>query len=117
DGIGDIAGLRRRLPHLARLGVDALWLSPWYPSPMADGGYDVADYRDIDPAFGTLDEAQALVEEAHEHGLRVLIDIVPNHTSCEHAWFREALAGGPSTRARDRYIVRPGRGPRGDLPP
>ncbi|WP_328678867.1 glycoside hydrolase family 13 protein [Streptomyces sp. NBC_00322] len=117
DGIGDIAGLRRRLPHLARLGVDALWLSPWYPSPMADGGYDVADYQDIDPAFGTLDDAQALVEEAHEHGLRVLIDIVPNHTSSEHAWFREALVGGPSSPARDRYIVRPGRGPRGDLPP
>ncbi|MFP8905396.1 glycoside hydrolase family 13 protein [Streptomyces atacamensis] len=117
DGIGDIAGVRQRLPYLAGLGVDALWLTPWYPSPMADGGYDVADYRDIDPVFGTLEDARALVEEAHGHGLRVLVDIVPNHTSSAHAWFREALSGGPGSPARKRYIFRPGRGPGGELPP
>ncbi|WP_313896885.1 glycoside hydrolase family 13 protein [Streptomyces sp. GC420] len=117
DGIGDISGLRQRLPHLAALGVDALWITPWYPSPMADGGYDVADYRDIDPVFGTLDAAQSLLEEAHGHGLRLLIDIVPNHTSSEHAWFRRALSEGPSSPVRDRYVFRPGRGPGGELPP
>ncbi|MGW1675030.1 glycoside hydrolase family 13 protein [Streptomyces sp. NPDC002324] len=117
DGTGDIAGLRRRLPHLSGLGVDALWITPWYPSPMADGGYDVADYRDIDPVFGTLDDAQALLDEVHRHGLRLIIDIVPNHTSTAHAWFRRALAEGPGSAARDRYIFRPGRGPRGDEPP
>ncbi|MFI1470178.1 glycoside hydrolase family 13 protein [Streptomyces wuyuanensis] len=117
DGIGDIAGLRRRLPYLADLGVDALWLNPWYPSPMADGGYDVADYRDIDPAFGTLDDAAALVDEAHRLGIRIIIDIVPNHTSSDHVWFREARAGGPSCPARERYIFRPGRGDGGSLPP
>ncbi|SDN28981.1 glycoside hydrolase family 13 protein [Streptomyces wuyuanensis] len=117
DGIGDIAGLRRRLPYLSGLGVDALWLNPWYPSPMADGGYDVADYRDIDPAFGTLDDAGALVDEAHRLGIRIIIDIVPNHTSSDHVWFREARAGGPSSPARERYIFRPGRGEDGSLPP
>ncbi|MEU4130018.1 glycoside hydrolase family 13 protein [Streptomyces wuyuanensis] len=117
DGIGDIAGLRRRLPYLSDLGVDALWLNPWYPSPMADGGYDVADYRDIDPAFGTLDDAGALVDEAHRLGIRIIIDIVPNHTSSDHVWFREARAGGPSCPARERYIFRPGRGDDGSLPP
>ncbi|MEI5010854.1 glycoside hydrolase family 13 protein [Streptomyces sp. PmtA] len=117
DGIGDIAGLRRRLPYLAGLGVDALWLNPWYPSPMADGGYDVADYRDIDPAFGTLDDARALVDDAHLLGIRILIDIVPNHTSSDHGWFREARAGGPASPARERYIFRPGRGDDGELPP
>ncbi|MFJ6637015.1 alpha-amylase family glycosyl hydrolase [Streptomyces sp. NPDC091376] len=117
DGIGDLAGLRQRLPYLADLGVDALWLNPWYPSPMADGGYDVADYRDIAPEFGTLDEADELIAEAHHHGLRIIIDVVPNHTSSEHAWFREAIAGGPECAARQRYIFRPGSGPEGSLPP
>ncbi|MEU6084454.1 glycoside hydrolase family 13 protein [Streptomyces sp. NPDC047108] len=117
DGIGDLAGLRSRLPYLADLGVDALWLNPWYPSPMADGGYDVADYRDIDPAFGTLTEAEALIGEAHELGLRMVIDLVPNHTSDRHAWFREALEAGPGSAARDRYVFRDGRGEDGELPP
>ncbi|MEV6315263.1 glycoside hydrolase family 13 protein [Streptomyces sp. NPDC051776] len=117
DGIGDLAGLRSRLPYLADLGVDALWLNPWYPSPMADGGYDVADYRDIDPAFGTLTEAEALIAEAHELGLRMVIDLVPNHTSDRHAWFREALGAGPGSAARDRYVFRDGRGDDGELPP
>ncbi|KRV47830.1 alpha-glucosidase [Wenjunlia vitaminophila] len=117
DGIGDLAGLRQRLPYLAGLGVDALWLNPWYPSAKADGGYDVSDYRDIDPDFGTLADAEALVGEAHRHGLKLIIDIVPNHTSNEHVWFRQALADGPGAPARDRYIFRPGLGPDGDQPP
>lgn len=110
DGIGDIAGIRSRLHHLHELGVDAVWINPWYPSPMADGGYDVADYRAVEPVFGTAEEAAALVEEAHAHGLRVLLDIVPNHTSDRHAWFVEALASAPGSAARARYVFRPGRG-------
>ena len=89
DGVGDLAGVRARLDHLVDLGVDALWLSPIYPSPMADFGYDVSDYRDVDPVFGTLADFDELVEAAHAHGLAVLLDIVPCHTSIEHPWFRE----------------------------
>ncbi|SDY25100.1 alpha-glucosidase [Micromonospora pattaloongensis] len=114
DGIGDLAGVRARLDHLAALGVDAVWFSPWYPSPMADAGYDVADYRDIDPVFGTLAQAGDLVSRAHAVGLRVIIDLVPNHCSAAHPWFRAALAGGPE---RELFWFRPGRGPGGDLPP
>jgi alpha-glucosidase len=117
DGIGDIAGIRSRLGYLRDLGVDALWVNPWYPSPMVDGGYDVTDYRAIDPLFGTLDDARRLIEEAHAHGLRVLGDIVPNHTSSEHRWFKEALASAPGSAARDRYVFRDGRGARGDEAP
>ncbi len=117
DGTGDIAGIRSRLPYLAGLGVDAIWISPWYPSPLNDGGYDVADYRDIHPRFGTLADAEAMIEEAHEHGIRVVVDLVPNHTSSEHRWFREALAAAPGSPERRRYIFRPGRGPDGREPP
>jgi alpha-glucosidase len=117
DGIGDLAGLRTRLPYLAELGVDAIWLNPWYPSPMADGGYDVADYRAIDPAFGTLAEAEAYIAEAHALGIRTIIDIVPNHGSNQQDWFVGALAAGPGSAARERFVFRPGRGPAGDLPP
>jgi alpha-glucosidase len=117
DGLGDLAGIRERLPYLAGLGADAIWVNPWYPSPQADGGYDVADYRDIYPPFGTLDEALALIEEAHRLGLRVLLDIVPNHTSDEHPWFVAALAAAPGSPERARYIFRPGRGDDGSLPP
>ena len=117
DGLGDIAGLRSRLSHLAALGVDALWITPWYPSPMRDGGYDVADYRGIDPRFGTLDEAQQLVAEAHTLGLRVLLDLVPNHVSDHHPWFRAALAAGRGSAERGRFIFRDGRGPAGGEPP
>jgi alpha-glucosidase len=117
DGLGDIPGIRSRLPYLRGLGVDALWITPWYPSPMADGGYDVADHRDIDPRFGTLAEAEALVADAHVLGLRVMLDVVPNHTSVAHRWFREALASEPGSVARTRYWFRDGRGPRGALPP
>lgn len=117
DGIGDIAGLRSRLPYLRSLGVDALWLNPWYPSPMADGGYDIADYRRIDPAFGTLDEAIAFIEAAHEQNLRIITDLVPNHCSSKHPWFEAALAAHPSSPQRARFWFRPGRGPRGAQPP
>ncbi|WP_093713794.1 glycoside hydrolase family 13 protein [Actinacidiphila alni] len=117
DGTGDLAGVRARLPYLAELGVDALWFNPWYPSPMADGGYDVADYRDIDPVFGTLAEAEKLISEALALGIRTIIDIVPNHISAAHPWFREALAAGPGSPARDRFWFRPGRGENGELPP
>jgi alpha-glucosidase len=117
DGIGDLAGIRNRLPYLAELGVDALWVTPFYTSPMADFGYDVADYRDVDPIFGTLDDARTLVKDAHDHGLKILVDIVPNHTSHRHEWFAAALRDGPGSVARDRYIFRDGRGLDGDLPP
>ncbi|MCX5179671.1 alpha-amylase family glycosyl hydrolase [Streptomyces virginiae] len=115
DGIGDLRGVRSRLPHLARLGVDAVWLTPFYVSPQADGGYDVADYRAVDPLFGDLSDADELVRAAHALGLRVIVDVVPNHTSEHHPWFRAALAGNPG--ARERYHFRPGRGARGELPP
>ena len=117
DGIGDIAGIRSRLPYLHDLGIDALWITPWYPSPMADGGYDVADYRGIDPRLGSLADADQLLREAHENGIRVLIDLVPNHTSWSHPWFHDAVAAGPWSPARARYIFRDGRGPDGDEPP
>src|SRR5690348_14063053 len=91
DGIGDLGGVRAKLPYVRDLGIDAIWFTPWYPSPMADGGYDVADYRDIDPQFGTLAEAEQLIEEAAALGLRVIVDVVPNHCSFRHRWFEEAL--------------------------
>ncbi|MFC7589271.1 alpha-amylase family glycosyl hydrolase [Nonomuraea antimicrobica] len=100
DGAGDLAGLRSRLPYLKELGIDAIWLNPWYPSPMADGGYDVADYRDIEPVFGTLGEAERFIEEAHELDIKVIIDVVPNHSSTESEWFKEALE---NPAARDRF--------------
>ncbi|WP_405921322.1 glycoside hydrolase family 13 protein [Streptomyces sp. NBC_00868] len=115
DGVGDLRGVRERLPHLARLGVDAVWLTPFYVSPQADGGYDVADYRAVDPLFGDLSDADELVSAAHALGLRVIVDVVPNHTSEEHPWFRAALAGDPGMR--ERYHFRPGRGPGGAAPP
>ncbi|MFI7306105.1 glycoside hydrolase family 13 protein [Micromonospora aurantiaca] len=117
DGIGDVAGIRSRLDHLAALGVDAIWFSPWYPSPMADAGYDVSDYRDIDPVFGTLAEVETLIAEAHALGIRSIVDVVPNHCSDAHPWFQAALAGGPAAPERDLFWFRAGRGPGGDLPP
>ncbi|MFD9338447.1 glycoside hydrolase family 13 protein [Streptomyces sp. NPDC060028] len=115
DGVGDLRGVRERLPHLARLGVDAVWLTPFYVSPQADGGYDVEDYRAVDPLFGDLSDADELVRAAHALGLRVIVDVVANHTSERHAWFRAALAGEPG--ARERYLFRPGRGADGAAPP
>ncbi|PWI44866.1 glycoside hydrolase family 13 protein [Streptomyces sp. ICBB 8177] len=117
DGTGDLAGVRSRLGYLRELGVDALWFNPWYPSPMADGGYDVADYRDVDPMFGTLADAEKLIAEALDLGMRTIVDIVPNHVSAEHPWFREALAAGPGSPARELFWFRPGRGAHGELPP
>ncbi|WP_067482476.1 glycoside hydrolase family 13 protein [Actinomadura hibisca] len=117
DGVGDLPGVRSRLPYLAELGVDALWITPFYVSPMADFGYDVADYRDVDPLFGTLDDARGLVADAHAHGLRVIVDVVPNHTSDRHPWFQAALAAAPGSPERARYVFRDGRGPDGAQPP
>ena len=117
DGVGDLPGITARLPYLRDLGVDAIWLSPFYVSPQADAGYDVADYRDIDPIFGTLGDADTLLGAAHDLGLKVIVDLVPNHSSDEHRWFQAALAASPGSPERARYIFRDGRGPHGDLPP
>lgn len=117
DGVGDLPGITARLDHLAELGVDAVWLSPFYRSPQRDAGYDVADYRDVDPLFGTLADADALLARAHALGLRVVVDLVPNHTSAEHPWFRAALAAAPGSPERARYLFRDGRGATGDAPP
>ena len=117
DGVGDVPGVRSRLPYVRELGVDAIWLNPFYPSPQVDAGYDVIDYRDVDPILGSVDDVDELVRDAHALGLRVLIDLVPNHTSSEHAWFRAALAAPPDSPERARYIFRNGRGPGGDTPP
>ena len=117
DGIGDLPGVTSRLPHLARLGVDAIWLSPFYRSPQNDAGYDVADYRDVDPLFGTLEDFDRMRQEAERHRIRVIVDLVPNHTSSEHRWFRDALAASPGSRERARYLFRDGRGPSGEQAP
>ena len=117
DGMGDIPGLIDRLDYLADLGVDAIWISPYYTSPLHDGGYDVADYRSIDPRLGTMDDVARMIRSAHDRGIRVLMDIVPNHTSSEHVWFQEALRSGPGSAAWDRYIIREGRGGDRELPP
>ncbi|WP_206535726.1 glycoside hydrolase family 13 protein [Microbacterium sp. 4R-513] len=114
DGTGDLAGVRQRLGYLKDLGVDAIWFNPWYPSPMADGGYDVEDYRDIHPEFGTLAEAEALIREALALGIRTIIDVVPNHISDRHEWFRAALAAGPGSPERERFWFHPGKGRNGD---
>jgi alpha-glucosidase len=113
DGLGDIAGLRAHLDHIVELGADAIWINPWYPSPDADAGYDVSDYRAIDPRFGTLDDAESFIAAAHGRGLRVVLDIVPNHTSDQHPWFQAALAAGPGSPERARYVFHDGRGPGG----
>ena len=117
DGTGDLAGVRSRLGYLRDLGIDAIWFNPWYLSPLADGGYDVTDYRQIDPRFGTVAEAEALIAEAHELGIKVIADIVPNHTSDRHPWFLEAIKAGPGDPSRDRYHILPGRGEDGGEPP
>jgi alpha-glucosidase len=108
DGLGDLPGIRSRLPYVSDLGVDGIWLTPFYPTPDADHGYDVSDYENVDPRFGTLADFDALVADAHDLGLRVIVDIVPNHTSSEHPWFRNALAD-PNGPDRARYVFRPGR--------
>ena len=117
DGVGDLAGVRDRLPYLRDLGIDGLWFNPWYPSPGADNGYDISDYRSIDPAFGTLPEAEGLIADARALGIRTIVDVVPNHVSDQHPWFRAALASTPGSPERARFWFRPGRGANGDEPP
>lgn len=117
DGLGDIAGITQRIDYLKDLGVDAIWLSPFYPSALADGGYDVIDYRNVDPRLGTMEDFDRMAEAAHTAGMRVIVDIVPNHTSDGHVWFQEALQSQAGSAARNRYIFRDGRGENGELPP
>ncbi|WP_286346787.1 glycoside hydrolase family 13 protein [Frondihabitans sucicola] len=117
DGIGDLRGVRDRLPYLKRLGVDAIWFTPWYDSPLKDGGYDVADYRRINPQFGEVEEAEALIREALDLGIRTIIDVVPNHVSDRHEWFRQALTAGPGSPERERFWFRDGRGENGERMP
>jgi alpha-glucosidase len=117
DGVGDLPGLRSRLGYLADLGVDAVWLTPFYPSPLADGGYDVSDYRAVDPLLGTMADFDGLVKDAAAHQIRVIIDLVPNHCSSAHPLFQAALAAPPGSNERARFIFRDGRGPGGDQPP
>jgi alpha-glucosidase len=103
NGIGDLRGIEKRLPYLADLGVDAVWVTPFYPSPQHDHGYDVSDYRDVDPLFGTLEDFDAMLARAHDLGIRVIVDVVPNHTSSEHPWFRESRSSRTNPK-RDWYI-------------
>ncbi|WP_318842907.1 glycoside hydrolase family 13 protein [Myceligenerans pegani] len=117
DGMGDLPGITSRVPYLRSLRIDAVWLSPFYPSALADGGYDVDDYRDVDPRLGTLDDFDTLVAALHDAGIKLIVDLVPNHTSDRHTWFREALASPKGSPARDRYIFRDGKGPDGAEPP
>ncbi|MCW2903474.1 MAG: alpha amylase catalytic region [Streptosporangiaceae bacterium] len=117
DGIGDLQGIRGRLPYLAGLGADALWLTPFFSSPMADFGYDVADYRDVDPIFGSLAGFTELIRDAHAHALKIIVDVVPNHTSDRHSWFEKAVQSGAGGPERARYVFRDGRGQAGELPP
>ena len=117
DGIGDVRGMIDKLDYLKDLGANAVWVSPWYPSPMADGGYDVADYCDIDASFGTLADADEFVVVAHERGLRVLIDLVPNHSSEAHPAFRAALGAGPGSPEREMFHFADGTGSDGSVPP
>jgi alpha-glucosidase len=117
DGMGDLKGITSRMDYLAGLGVDALWLSPFYPSALADGGYDVADYRNVHPQIGTLEDFDDLVAAAKQHGIKMVVDIVPNHTSDLHEWFQKALVSEPGSPERDRYIFRDGSGPDGSEPP
>ncbi|MDR2114607.1 MAG: alpha-amylase, partial [Bifidobacteriaceae bacterium] len=117
DGIGDLPGITSRVPYLQKLGIDAVWLSPFYPSALADGGYDVDDYRAVDPRIGTLEQFDQMSQALHAAGIRLIVDIVPNHSSNRHVWFQEALASPPGSAARERYIFRDGLGPDRSQPP
>jgi alpha-glucosidase len=117
DGMGDIPGITSRLSALAELGIDAIWCSPFFKSPQKDAGYDVSDYKDIDPLFGTLSDFDELVARAQDHGIRIIVDLVPNHSSSAHPWFIEALAAAKGSAARERYMFRDGKGVNGELPP
>ncbi|MEO0027429.1 MAG: hypothetical protein RL716_760 [Actinomycetota bacterium] len=116
DGMGDLPGITSRLDSLAALGIDAIWLSPFMRSPQKDAGYDVSDYMDVDPLFGTLADFDDMVARAHELGLRVLVDLVPNHTSSAHKWFQAALAAPEGSAERAFYHFKDGKGENGDLP-
>ncbi|MDR1853274.1 MAG: glycoside hydrolase family 13 protein [Propionibacteriaceae bacterium] len=115
--IGDLKGITSRIPYLKALGIDAVWLSPFYPSELADGGYDVADFRDVDPKLGTLEDFDEMAAGLHAAGIKVVVDIVPNHSSNKHKWFQEALAAPKGSPERERYIFRDGVGPNHDQPP
>lgn len=117
DGLGDIRGVTTHIDYLKDLGVDAIWMSPFYPSALADGGYDVDDYRNVDPKLGTMDDFDELVSVAHSKGIKIVVDIVPNHSSNHHPWFKAALEAGPGSAERDRYVFREGKGPNGEEPP
>jgi alpha-glucosidase len=117
DGVGDLTGIEQRLPYLADLGVDSVWITPFYTSPQNDHGYDVADYREVDRLFGSLEDFDSMLARAHDLGLRVIVDLVPNHTSIEHAWFQKALETEPGSPERDLYVFRDGQGPDGTEPP
>lgn len=117
DGMGDLRGITAGLENLKHLGVDAVWLSPFYRSPQRDAGYDVSDYRSVDPLFGTLADFDGMLAKAHDLGLRVIIDLVPNHSSDQHEWFQKALAAGPGSTERGYYHFQDGKGENGELPP
>jgi alpha-glucosidase len=117
DGLGDIKGITAKVAYLKSLAIDAVWLSPFYPSALADGGYDVDDYRAVDPKLGTLEDFDEMSAALHAAGIKLVVDIVPNHSSDRHEWFREALASPNESAARARYIFRDGQGPNGDKPP
>jgi alpha-glucosidase len=117
DGLGDIPGILNRIDYLQNLGVDAVWISPFYPSPLRDGGYDVADYRSVDTRLGTVSDVEQLIKAAHARNMKVFMDIVPNHTSREHAWFQEVLRSEPGSPAWNRYVIKEGKGENHELPP
>ena len=117
DGIGDLPGVTSHLDDLQDLGIDAIWLSPFQRSPQKDAGYDVSDYCDVDPLFGTLADFDAMLAAAHARGIRVIVDLVPNHSSDQHEWFQQALRAAPGSAERARYMFRDGKGAHGELPP
>ncbi|MFZ9924235.1 MAG: alpha-amylase family glycosyl hydrolase, partial [Ilumatobacteraceae bacterium] len=117
DGVGDLPGAISRLDYLQSLGVDAVWFSPIFPSPQCDGGYDVSDYRNVDPLFGSIADAERFVREAHARDIRVILDVVPNHSSIEHRFFVEAIGTRPGSAAWQRFHCVQGKGAQGELPP
>ena len=117
DGLGDLKGITSKIDYLSSLNLDAVWLSPFYPSALVDGGYDVDDYRNVDPKLGSLADFDEMLAKLHEAGMRIFVDVVPNHSSSLHVWFKEAIAAEPGSAARNRYIFRDGKGANGELPP
>ena len=117
DSLGDLKGITSKIDYLSSLNLDAVWLSPFYPSALVDGGYDVDDYRNVDPKLGSLADFDEMLTKLHEAGIRIFVDVVPNHSSNLHVWFKEAIAAEPGSAARNRYIFRDGKGANGELPP